>query len=157
MKRILFDCGSRDRTTSLALFFLRVTIGLMMVLGHGLPKLKNFSALSSDWFVPDLPVLRMMSPQVSLIGTISAELIAASLLVLGLLSRPAAFVLAFAMVIAVFEYHGKDPFFTCAGIPAAKELALLYLIPAITILLAGPGAWSLDAAILRGEKRRRWS
>lgn len=154
MKKYLFDCGTRDATASLGLFVLRVTVGLMMLIGHGWGKIKNFDALKDEWFVPGIVPFSFMSPPVSLIATIGAEVGAAALLVLGLMTRPAAFVFAFAMVIAAFEVHAADPWFSQGG--ASKEMALLYLIPAIVLLLSGSGAWSLDAAIQKDGKRRRW-
>jgi hypothetical protein len=42
------------------------------------------------------------------------------------------------------------------GVPAAKELALLYLVPMIAIILTGGGSFSLDATIHKEGKRRRW-
>ena len=66
-----------------------------------------------------------------------------------------AFVFGFAMVVAAFGAHVADPWF--AGGPGpSKELALMYLIPAVAIILSGAGAFSLDAAIHKESKRRRW-
>lgn len=155
MKKFFFDCGTRDTTASVALLALRVMIGLMMFIGHGLPKLQGFSSIKK-WYVPDFFPLHYMSPSVSLVATIIAELGASALIILGLATRPAAFVLGFAMVVAAFGVHGADPWFMGPGVPAAKEMALLYLIAMIAIILAGGGAFSLDAAIHKDGKRRRW-
>src|SRR5690606_16852056 len=95
-----------------------------------------------------------MSPTVALIGAIGTEVVAASFLIVGLLTRPAAFVFGFAMVVAAFGRHGGDPWFAAGG--PAKELALMYLIPAVTIVLTGAGRWSADAALYKAGKRRRW-
>jgi putative oxidoreductase len=98
-----------------------------------------------------------MSPQVSLMASIGAELGAAALIIIGFATRPAAFVLGFAMVVAAFGFHGSSPWFVSPPtIFDAKELALLYLIPMIVIILSGGGAFSLDAAIYKEGKRRRW-
>lgn len=155
MKKFLFDCGTRDITASSGLLALRVFIGLMMFIGHGLPKFRGFSALK-DWYVPDLFPLHYMTPKISLVATIIAELGASALIVLGLATRPAAFVLGFAMVVAAFGVHGAHPWFIGPGVTAAKEMALLYLIPMIAIIVAGAGLFSLDAAIYKEGKRRRW-
>jgi len=149
MKKFLFDCGTRDQTASIGLLVLRVSTGLMMLLGHGVDKLKGFGAMSEKFPVPSFFPLKYMSPQISLMATIGAEVVAASLLVLGLATRPAAFVLAFTMVVAAFDIHGADPF-------GKKELALMYLVAATVILLAGAGKFSLDARIFKDGKRRRW-
>jgi uncharacterized membrane protein YphA (DoxX/SURF4 family) len=64
-------------------------------------------------------------------------------------------VLGFAMVVAAFGAHAAAPWFS-AGAGGSKELALMYLIPVIVIILSGAGSYSLDAAIYKESKRRRW-
>jgi putative oxidoreductase len=155
MKKFLFDCGTRDSTASLGLLFLRVGIGLMMFLGHGLGKIQNFAKLKDGWAVPDFFPLKYMSPPVSLMATIGAEAVCSILIILGLATRPAAFILAFTMTVAAFHIHGSGPWFLGGG-EGPKEPALLYLIPAVAILLAGAGQYSLDAAILKEGRRKRW-
>ncbi|MFT3991158.1 MAG: DoxX family protein [Luteolibacter sp.] len=155
MKKLFFDCGTRDATASFGLLVLRVVIPLMMLLGHGLPKIHAYPKNSGSFFVPDVPLLSHMSPQVSYIAVIGAEVGAAALLILGLATRPAAFVFAFTMVIAAFGAMQSAPWFISPQSPAAKEAALLYLVPAVTILLTGGGLYSLDALIDTDKKRRR--
>ena len=53
MKKFFFDCGTRDLTASLGVFVLRVSLGLMMMLGHGIDKIKKFNELKVAWHVPD--------------------------------------------------------------------------------------------------------
>lgn len=157
MKRFLFDCGTRDATASSGILALRVMIGLMMLIGHGLPKIQSFAARKDLFYVPDFFPLKYMSPQISLMATIAAEVGASALVILGLATRPAAFVLAFAMVVAAFGFHGGSAWFIAPPtVFDAKELALLYLIPMIAIILTGGGALSLDALIHKEGKRRRW-
>jgi len=154
LKRFLFDCGTREAEPSTGLAVLRVATGLMMLLGHGIPKIHKFAELKAHWHVPEFFPLCYMSPQLSLVATLCAEVLAALLLVLGLMTRPAAFVLCFTMVVAAFEVNAASPWFS---LPASgKELAVLYLIPALVLLLTGAGAWSLDASLYREPKRRRW-
>jgi putative oxidoreductase len=155
MKRFLFDCGTRDTTASIGILALRLMIGLMMLIGHGLPKLQGYSSIK-DWYVPEIFPLNYMTPTVSLIATIMAEFGASALIVLGIATRPAAFLLGFAMVVAAFGVHGAAPWFMGPGVPMSKEPALLYLIPMIVIILTGGGAYSLDAVIYEDRKRRRW-
>jgi putative oxidoreductase len=66
--------------------------------------------------------------------------------VIGLATRPAAAVLAFTMTIAAFVVLRDKPF-------AMKEMAILYLIPAVVILIMGAGKYSFDAAISIEKKR----
>ena len=120
LKRFLFDCGTRETEASIGLALLRVASGLMMLLGHGLPKLHNFAKLKGEWHVPDFFPFYFMSPQLSLVATLCAEVLAAGLLVLGLMTRPAAFLLCFTMVVAAFEVNAAAALFTLP--PSGKEL-----------------------------------
>lgn len=153
MKKFFFDCGTRDATASFGILALRIMIGLMMLFGHGISKIQNFTALKDDFKVPNFD---FMSPTVNLIACIGAEVGASILIILGVATRPAAFLLGFNMVVAAFAVHGAAPWFMGPGVPVAKEPALLYLIPMIVIILTGAGAFSLDAGIYRESKRRRW-
>jgi putative oxidoreductase len=157
MKKFLFDCGTRDVTASVGILSLRLMIGLMMLIGHGIPKLQEYTSRKDMFYVPDFFPLKYMSPPISLMASIGAEVGAAVLIMIGLATRPAAFVLGFAMVIAAFGFHEPAPWFVKPPtVMDAKELALLYLIPMIAIILSGPGAFSLDAGLYKEGKRRRW-
>lgn len=155
MKKLLFDCGTRDATASLGILFLRIGIGLLMFFGHGLGKIQSFAEKKDDFPVPDFFPLKYMSPPVSLMATIGAEAVCAILIIIGLATRPAAFILAFTMTVAAFNIHASGPLFMAGG-AGSKEPALLFLIPAIAILLAGAGSYSADAAILKEDRRKRW-
>lgn len=154
MKRFFFDCGTRDAVASAGLFVLRVGFGLMMLIGHGWAKIAMFGKpeVKDTWPVPGIWPLSMMSPPVSMIATITAEVGCAALLVLGLATRPAAFVLGFAMLVAAFQVHGDAPFFMAGG--PAKEPAFLYFIPCLVLIISGAGRASADAFIFREKKRR---
>ena len=157
MKKFLFDCGTRDLQASIGIFALRVLTCTLMLLGHGLPKIQNYAAILEKGFpVPQFYPLKLMSPAVSLMATIGAEVGAAALIVLGLATRPAAFVLGFTMVVAAFSVNADSPWFLGPGVTAAKEPALLFLIPMVAIILSGAGSVSLDAVIHKEGKRRRW-
>jgi putative oxidoreductase len=154
MKRFLFDCGTRDPLASIGLLVLRAGFGLMMLFGHGLPKVQDYDAMLKQWtVVPAVWPLSYMSYPMSLMMAIGAELVASALLVLGIMTRPAAFVLGFAMCVAAFQVHGADPFFSKGG--AAKEMAVLYLLPAFILIITGAGQFSLDAVIPADRRRRR--
>ncbi len=155
MKRILLDCGTRDATASLGLLSLRVMTGLMLLIGHGIPKIQNFDAiLKKGFYQPNFFPLSMLPAQVNLGLITGAEVVASSLIILGLLTRPAAFVVGFAMTVAAFGAMHSVPWFP-SGSPG-KEFPILYLIPAIAIILAGAGSYSLDAVLHKDGKRRRW-
>lgn len=154
MKKFLFDCGPRDANTSLGLLILRVGTGLLMFFGYGLGKIQGFAEKSKDFPVPDFFPLKYMSPSISLGATIFAEVGCAALLVLGFATRPAAFIFAFTMTVAAFNIHAGGPLFMSEG-AGAKEPALLFLLPAIALLLTGAGNYSIDSLIYE-ERRRKW-
>ncbi|MFU8892924.1 MAG: DoxX family protein [Luteolibacter sp.] len=155
MKKLLFDCGTRDATASLGLLFLRVAVGLMMLIGHGWGKVENFAKLKDGFPVPQFFPLYHMSPPVSLIATIGAEVVFAGLLALGVMTRISAFILGFTMVVAAFHVQAALPFFySPPDTLVAKELAVMYLIPCMAILLAGGGAYSLDATLVKEGRRK---
>jgi putative oxidoreductase len=157
MKKLIFDCGTRDATASLGLLALRVMMGLMMLIGHGIPKIVNYQTRKDLFPVPDFFPVNLMTPPISLVLCIVAEVGAAALIIIGLATRPAAFVLGLCMVVAGFGYLGAAPWFqTTPTLVETKELSVLYLIAMVSIILAGAGGYSLDAAVLRESKRRRW-
>ena len=156
MKKFFFDCGTRDVTASVGILVLRVLIGLMMLIGHGYPKLRDFSAIKEKFPVAEIFPLSHMSKQVSLGACIFGEFVAAALIIVGFSTRPAAFVLGFTMVVAAFQIHAGVPWFLAPGVEAAKEPALLYLIPMIALIFSGAGAYSLDAGLYREKRSRRW-
>lgn len=155
MKAALFGSGTRDTVASWGLLVLRVLTGLMMAVGHGWPKVAAFEKLKDEWFVPAF--LPFLSPPVSLLLTIGAELVAASLLVIGLMTRPAAAVLAFTMAVAAFAVLAQAPFFMGPGVSSAKEPALLYVIPALVLLITGAGTKSVDALISKPKRRSKYA
>ncbi len=155
MKKFFFDCGTRDATASLGILALRVMVGLMMLIGHGLPKIENYESLKKLFYVPNF--LPLDWAPACLIACIVAEVLAASLIIVGLATRPAAFVLGFCMVVAAFGKLGLTPWFqSTPTLVETKELSVMFLIPMVAIILSGAGAYSLDAVIYRDTKRRRW-
>ncbi len=141
-KSKVFSPGPSSLLVSAGLLVLRVASGAMIAVGHGLPKLKNFGQLA-DGFPDPLG----MGSRLSLLSTVGAEFFCGLALVLGLATRLVSLPLAFAMGVAAFVVHGSDPWFFGEGVGAAKELALLFLVPFLTLLITGPGRYSLDALI----------
>jgi putative oxidoreductase len=153
MKLFFLDCGTRDVTASIGLLFLRITIGLMM-LHHGIDKIKDFHNLKEHWdIVPAIWPLSHLPKSLSFFSAIGAEVGGSILIILGLATRPAAFYLGFAMVIAAFQALAAAPFFG-AG-PMSKEPAILYLIPCFVLIITGAGLFSFDNPLSREKRRRR--
>lgn len=155
MKKFFFDCGTRDATASLGIIVLRVLVGFMMLVGHGIPKIENFAERREFFYVPDFLPDKLAS--MSLLACIGAEVVAATFVIIGFATRPAAFVLGFCMVVAAFGALGGAPWFQKSStLIETKELSIMYMIPMISIILSGSGAYSLDALFYRESKRRRW-
>ena len=81
------------------------------------------------------------------------ELVGGTLLLLGLLTRPIAFLLSGEMAVAYFMQHAPKGFWPMLN---GGELAALYSFLFLYIAAAGPGVWSLDALLTR-SRRLRWS
>jgi putative oxidoreductase len=77
----------------------------------------------------------------------SAEFFGGLALIIGLLVRPAAAVLAIAMLVAIFSVHvGNGLFMSKNG----YEFGLALLAVSVSLLLSGAGRASIDAALSRG-------
>ena len=74
----------------------------------------------------------------------SAEFFGGLLLVLGLLTRPAAALVAFTMLVAIFSVHIHNGLFMAAN---GYEYALALFAVAISLLISGGGRASVDSLI----------
>jgi len=72
------------------------------------------------------------------------ELVGGALIVLGLFTRPAAFLCSGTMAVAYFMAHAPKSFFPVLN---GGDAALLYCFVFFYLVFAGPGPWSLDAII----------
>jgi putative oxidoreductase len=74
------------------------------------------------------------------------EVVGGVLLLIGLFTRPTAFVLSGMMAVAYFQFHAPQNFWPTInmGIPA-----ILYCWLWLYMSAAGPGPWSVDAALGR--------
>jgi len=130
MKKLLFS--NRPIATDLGLLFLRLAAGGIMAFSHGWGKFQK--VLSGDLSFAD-PI--GVGEEASLILTVFAEFFCGILVALGLFTRAALIPLIITMLVAVFIIHADDPF-------SKQEFGLLYLVPYVTLFLAGPGKLSLD-------------
>lgn len=134
-----FEFATEERQalgTDIGLLVLRLGVGLMMAFSHGWGKLDKLMGEGPIKWADPLG----LGPGVSLFLAGTTEFFASLLLVVGLLTRLSAVPLAFTMCVAVFIVHADDPFMK-------QEFGLLYLFAYLTLLLAGPGRFSLDALI----------
>ena len=111
---------------------LRIMTGLLFM-EHGTGKLLQF---------PALPGLDQM-PAPMLYATGLLELVGGALIVIGLFTRPVAFVLAGFMAVAYFMAHAPSGFFPVLN---HGELAIMFCFAFLFLAVAGPGRWAVDKA-----------
>jgi putative oxidoreductase len=127
--------------TSRMLSVFRIVAGLIFVTS-GTMKLFNYPPNP----LPGMGAVELMS-QAGVGGVL--ETVGGLAIVLGLLTRPIAFVLAGEMAVAYFQFHAPQSFFPTnnAGIPA-----VLYCFLFLYLTFAGAGMWSIDAIIARSRR-----
>lgn len=138
MQNPLFEQGGwADRHAPEMLSTLRIVTALLF-LSHGMSKIFGIPLSSASF--PQPWTLFWIAGMLELIGGL--------LLLVGLFSRPVAFVLAGEMAIAYWLVHAPDNFW-----PALNdgEPAILFCFIFLYVLFRGPGPWSGDCWL----KRRR--
>ena len=65
------------------------------------------------------------------------------LLLVGLFTRPAAFILSGEMAVAYFMFHAPNSLYPAAN---GGDAAILFCFVFLYLVFAGPGAWSVDGA-----------
>lgn len=125
-----------------ALGLLRIVTAIIF-LAHG--TMKFFG-----WPAPAPELAAMLRPGTLMWWSGVLEALFGPLLLVGLLTRPIAFLAAGEMAIGYFVIHAPHSFW-----PAINEgdAAILYTFVFILLAAAGPGAWSLDAVVRRGRHR----
>jgi len=117
---------------------LRIVAGFL-ILEHGMQKLLGLPA----------PMPTGTVPLLSFFGFSGAlELIGGLLVMLGLFTRAAAFILSGEMAIAYFMAHAPQGFWPLLN---KGELAALYSFVFLYLAAAGGGVWSLDHLLWRRD------
>jgi len=119
-----------DRFAGEAKSLLRIVAALLFLL-HGTSKLFGF------------PPSEMPQPDPGDILWLGAllELIGGSMLLVGLFSRPVAFILSGEMAVAYFMFHApQSPFPSVNG----GDAAILFCFVFLYIAASGPGPWAID-------------
>jgi putative oxidoreductase len=127
-----------DRYTPQALAILRIVTALIFM-AHGTQKLFGFPAPPGSGLPPVFSLLW--------VGAV-LELVGGVLILLGLFTRPVAFVLAGEMAVAYWMFHAPRNLYPVLN---GGDAAILYCFVFLLLVFTGPGAWSLDGA--RGRRR----
>jgi putative oxidoreductase len=120
---------------------LRIVVGLLF-LEHALIKLAGFPPGGK-------PGLQDVGTYLWIAGIV--ELVTSILVTLGLFTRIAAFFAAGEMAIAYWTVHAKMGFYPAVNM---GEAAILYCFVFLYLVAAGPGAWSIDGALMRKQPIR---
>jgi len=142
MKKI-FQTGTSEESLDILILFLRITLAAFMIT-HGLPKFQRLLAGGEIQFGDPIG----LGPTFSLILTVFAEFFCSIFIALGLGTRLAAVPLIITMGVAAFIAHGADPF-------QRKELAMLYLIFFVVLLVIGSRKYSMDYLLTERTGRKR--
>jgi putative oxidoreductase len=125
---------SPSSLSSYVLSIVRIIVGLLF-LEHGTGKYLGFPAMQR------IPEALSMSGVGGLL-----ELIGGALIVVGLVTRPVAFLLCGEMAVAYFYSHFPRNFFPVIN---GGDAAILYCFVFLYLVFAGAGPWSLDALLTR--------
>ena len=136
IKLIVNNLYPKDLYVSYSLLILRVIASVMMIINHGWNKIlagqEKWNRLGTAF--TDFSGIDFMSVFFGLMAAFS-ESIGMVMVIFGIFTRPAAFLLLFTMFVASMNHlvDGKFP-----------ELAIMYLIVMLVLLISGPGKFSLD-------------
>ncbi|WP_133104320.1 DoxX family protein [Psychrobacter sp. S4(2024)] len=127
-----------------AALILRVPVGLILA-AHGAQKL--FGWFGGNGLAGTAGWLSSMGMEPGFLMAIlagGAEFFGGLALVLGLLTRPAALVAAFTMLVAIFSVHINNGLFVADG---GYEYALTLMVASIALAIQGGGYLSMDNAL----------
>lgn len=131
--------GTYDaRRAAYALGVFRIVAGFLFIF-HGTGKVTGAS-----WEALDPISLRALAAVLELVG--------GPMIMLGLFTRPLAFLLSGEMAFAYFLSHAPEGFWGSFAEPN-QEAAILFCFLYLFMWAAGPGAWSLDG-LLRSRRTR---
>ena len=136
IKLIVKNLYPKDLYVSYSLLILRVIASVMMIINHGWNKIlagqEKWNRLGTA--LTDFIGIEFMSVFFGFMAAFS-ESIGMVMVIFGIFTRPAAFLLLFTMFVASMNHlvDGKFP-----------ELAIMYLIVMLALLISGPGKFSLD-------------
>ena len=119
-----------DRYAPHALAALRIMTSLLMI---------QHATMKFFAFPGPLPMPGPLPGIIVAAGVI--ELVTGTLILLGLFTRPAAFLASGTMAAAYFLGHATQGFWPALN---QGEAAIMFCFAVFTLIFTGPGAWSLD-------------
>jgi putative oxidoreductase len=140
MMKKLLKCDCFAKWGAVSPLILRVVVGLIFVM-HGWQKLTVMQVGGVEGMLNALgfPMAALLAPIL-----IAAELGGGILLILGLFTHWSAKILAFVGLVALVAVHLKNGFFMATG---GYEFILLIFVATVSVLITGPGKYSLDAKV----------
>jgi len=132
-----------DRWSPYALAALRIVTALLFM-EHGTQKLFGFPAPPESGTPPLLSLFG--------IGAI-LEFVGGLLILVGLFTRPVAFVLAGEMAVAYWMFHAPRSFYPVLN---GGDASILFCFVFLLLVFTGPGALSIDAARRPAGPRHSW-
>jgi putative oxidoreductase len=133
---------NRDRAVRISYFLLRVVAGQLFFHAGAMKLLGWFGGMPGQ---PPGSSAPLMS-QVGIGGLL--EFFGGIAIMLGLLTRPVAFVLAGEMAVAYWQFHAPNGFWPIVN---QGQQAVLFCFIFLYMAAQGGGDWSLDALIFRGR------
>ena len=132
------------RAVDAALAIVRIATAVIFI-AHGWQKFFQYgiAGVTQGFTQMGIPLPGISAPLVA-----GLELVGGTLLLVGLLTRPIALLLAIDMLVAMVLVHLKNGFF----LPNGFEFTFILLATSLALALTGAGAYSLDALI---ANRRR--
>lgn len=133
-----------NTSSSISTAVLRIPVGLILM-PHGAQKLFGaFGGYGLEGTGQFMASLGLEPGYLMALLAGSAEFFGGLFLLIGLLTRPAAAVTAFTMLIAIFSVHISHGFFLANG---GYEYALALLVATVSLVISGAGPLSVDKAI----------
>ncbi|MGB3726451.1 MAG: DoxX family protein [Glaciecola sp.] len=133
------------KNVSLAPLALRVGAGIIFV-AHGAQKLFGmFGGYGLEGTGQWMASIGLEPGYLMALAAGSAEFFGGLLILVGLLTRPAAIVLAFTMLVAIVSVHLPNGLFMTNN---GYEFGLSLLVLSISLAISGAGKWSIDNAIV---------
>ncbi len=129
-----FSTSYADVSFNISMLILRAGIGILLF-PYGFNKIQHFSEIKGK-FINFLGI----GSTVSLSLVVFTEIIGSLLIVLGLLTRLGALMMVIMFSVIVFKVSHADIF-------GKAELPSLFLLGSFTVLLLGPGKFSVDSAM----------